>query len=394
MTRVMFVLGLTLLVAGVCAFAQAPAPAPAPAPAAPPPPPPAPNPQEVKQVNVSVKIVEFQTTKGMETGLSAYLLQRKNYYTFGRVTSGDGAIRTADITFPTNTASAITVFLDQMRIGEYGLEAVLQALVDENRAFILSQPKAMVTVGSPIPTQIQTTQRIPYENTVVVGATAVQTTAFRDTGVSLTVQAPAIIDDDGNPNTPNDTYIQLLVSAAVNEEGQQIVIALDDKVPSGGIFGSVSNAIKVPEFFSRSVATSVWVRHGQVLLLGGLYRNTKDRKLSTLPWLLQGENAVRGLVDNMLPAGMPENPVSSSLGNRTNSEGRRELVFLIKAELWRPAYTVGGDISMSGTAAEGDKEPSPRGVVQEIKDGSKSADDKIRGEPGATAVQPNSGGGK
>jgi Flp pilus assembly secretin CpaC len=341
-----------------------------------------------------VKIVEFQTTKGVETGLSAYLLQRKKYYTFGRVTPGSGAVRSADITFPTNTTSAITVFLDQMHIGEYDLEAVLQGLVDENRAFILSQPKAMVTVGSPIPTQIQTTQRIPYENTVVVGATAVQTTAFRDTGVSLTVLAPAIIDDDGNPNTTNDTYIQLLVSAAVNEQGQQIVVALDDKVPSGSIFGSVSNAIRVPEFFSRSVATSVWVRHGQVLLLGGLYRNIKDKKISTLPWLLQGENAVMGLVGNMLPTGIPENPLSSSLGNRTSAEGRRELVFLIKAELWRPAYTIAGDLAKSDAEAAGPKVRSLSGVIQEVKDASKGPPETIKGEPAATAAKAGSGGGK
>jgi len=391
MIRVSLVLALMLYLAGACAFAQAPPPAPAPAP---PPPPAAPNPQDVKQVNVSVKIVEFQTTKGVETGLSAYLLQRKKYYTFGRVTLGDGAVRSADITFPTNTTSAITVFLDQMRIGEYNLEAVLQGLVDENRAFILSQPKAMVTVGSPIPTQIQTTQRIPYENTVVVGATAVQTTAFRDTGVSLTVQAPAIIDDDGNPNTTNDTYIQLLVSAAVSEEGQQIVVALDDKVLSSSISGNVSSAIKVPEFLSRSVATSVWVRHGQVLLLGGLYRNTKDKKLSTLPWLLQGENTVMGLVNNILPSGLPENPVSSSLGNRTNSEGRRELVFLIKAELWRPAYTIAGGPAASGDDTAGAKGPSLSGVIQEVKDASKGPPGEIKGEPAATAVEPNSGGSK
>jgi hypothetical protein len=341
-----------------------------------------------------VKIVEFQTTKGMETGLSAYLLQREKHYTFGRVTPGSGAVRNADITFPASPASTITVFLDQMRIGAYDLEAVLQGLVDENRAFILSQPKAMVTVGSPIPTQIQTTQRIPYENTVVVGATAVQTTAFRDTGVSLTVQAPAIIDDDGNPNTTNDTYIQLLVSAAVNEEGEQMVIALDDKVLSSSISGSVCSAIRVSGFFSRSVATSVWVRHGQVLLLGGLYRNTKDKKLSTLPWLMQGENTVMGLVDSILPSGLPENPLSSSLGNRTSSEGRRELVFLIKAELWRPAYTIAGDLAKSDAEAAGPKGSSLSGVIQEVKDASKGPPGTIKGEPAATAAEAGSGGGK
>jgi len=391
MVRRIGIVGLLMMAAGAWVYAQQPA---APPPASPPPPPP--NPQDVKQVNVSVKIVEFQTTKGVETGLSAYFLNRNQGGTFGAVTDSSGRVTRADLTFPTNTASAITVFLDQIHFSNTDLEVVLQGLVDQNRAFILSQPKAMVTVGSPIPTTIQTTQRIPYENTVVVGATAVQTTAFRDTGVSLTVRAPTIIDDDKNPDTKDDIYIQLLVSAMVNEEGQEIVVALDDRMQSTGIFGQNSNAIRVPEFFSRSVATSVWVRHGQVLLLGGLFRNTKDRKLATLPWLLQGENAVMGLVDHLVPGQTIGNPISSTLGNRAISEGRRELVFLIKAELWRPVETVAKDMDLAGSdTAESEKKAEPPGVIQSISDTPKATAEGAKGEPAdKSAAQPGSGGGK
>ncbi|HNR33632.1 MAG TPA: hypothetical protein PKO36_00535 [Candidatus Hydrogenedentes bacterium] len=381
-----------LLIGGGWAFAQAPAASPAPLPA---PPPPA-NPDDVKQVNVSVKIVEFQTSKGSETGLSAYFKQRQRTNALGQVLTNLGYVRAADVTFPTNTTSAITVFLDQIRLPEDDMEMVLQALVHQDRAFILSQPKAMVTVGSPIPTTIQTTNRIPYQNTVVVGATAVQTTAFRDTGVSLTVQAPAIQDDDGNPATTDDTYIQLLVSAAVNEQGQQITVALDDRVATGGIFGAATNAIKVPEFVSRSVATSVWVRHGQVLLLGGLYRNTKNKNLATLPWLTQGENSVLGVVDKVLPTKFLGTPLSSTLGNSTSQFSRRELVFLIKAELWRPAYTVVKELTPVGTGGDepAKKKGTLSGVIQEISDIPKGLIEGKRDGSEKTDVQSNLGGGQ
>ncbi len=386
--RIVIIVSL-VWVACAGAFAQAPA-----APALPPMPPPPASPTDIKQVNVSVKIVEFQTSKGVETGLSAYFLQQQKTTKTGRVITDSANVRSADITFPTNATSAITVFLDQLHLPEGNLEVVLQGLVDQDRAFILSQPKAMVTIGSPIPTTIQTSKRVPYENTVVVGATAVQTTAFRDTGVSLTVQAPAIIDDDANPATTDDIYIQLLISAAVNEEGQKIVVALDDKMGAGGIFGQQSNAIKVPEFFSRSVATSVWVRHGQVLLLGGLYRNTKDKKLATLPWLLQGENAAMGLLDNVVPGTLAGNPVSASLGNRAVSEGRRELVFLIKAELWRPAYTVAKDVDTGALDEPEKKKPTLGGVIQGITDIPKSLGGEKTESPGNVSAEPAEGGGK
>lgn len=377
MSRRMRILSVICIAAGVCAYAEDP----------PPPPPPVPNPEDIQQVNVSVKIVEFQTSKGVETGLSAYFRQRNRNRAFGRVSSGNGNITSADITFPTSTTAGITVFLDQIRLSEGDMEMVLQALVDQNRAFILSQPRAMVSVGSPTPTTIQTTQRIPYENTVVVGATAVQTTAFRDTGVSLTVSAPEIVDDDGNIGTTDDTYIKLLVSAAVNEEGQRIVVALDDQMAAGGIFGQGSNAIRVPEFVSRSVATSVWVRHGQVLLLGGLYRNTENKNLSTLPWLTQGEDMLVGLAEHVVPGNFLASPVSASVGNRSTNESRRELVFLIKAELWRPAYTVATGLTPAGMDPPPKKKPSITSVIEGISD-------ELSGSGDPESVGANLGGGQ
>lgn len=313
---------------------------------------------------MAVKIVEFQTTKGLETGLSAYFRQRNEPRPFGRVTSGNGAITAGDLTFPTSTQEGITVFLDRLS-GVYGdFEVVLQGLVEQNRAFILSRPKAMVPVAEPTPTVIQTIQEIPYENTVVVGATAVQTTGFRETGVTLTVQALEVIDDDADPRTVDDIYIKLVLTASVKELGQRITVALDDAVASSGtVFNQTSNAISVPEFISRDITTTVWVRHGQVLILGGLYRNTESKALSTLPWLTQGEDFVEGLVRRVLPWDNASVPVSSALGNNRESEGRRELVFIIMTELWRPAYTVASEFGFEAAA------PAPEEVKKKLSPG-------------------------
>jgi len=325
---------------------------------------------EPQQVSVSVKIVEFQTTKGVETGLSAYFLQRNKVRAWGRTTSGNGNIRVADLTFP-STASAITVFLDNITTNYGDIEVVLQALVDQNRAFILSQPQAMVTVGGSVPTTIKTTQQIPYEDTVVVGATARQVTKFRPTGVDLTVTAPQMVDDDGNLDTNDDTFVQLTVNASVNEEGQRIVVGLADQTAQGGPFTQSSNAIPVPELITRSVSTTVWVRHGQVLLLGGLYRNTKNKNLTTLPWLTQGEDVAMGLASRVIPGTRSlGSPLSASIGNRRTSEGRRELVFLIKAELWRPAYALPTGLGPETFEADAVSEIGKGliGVVEEISE--------------------------
>jgi len=316
--------------------------------------------QGQEQVNVSVKIIEYQMTKGVETGLSAYFKQRNDPLPYGRVTNENGVITSADLTFPASTSAGITVFLDRLtnRYGDF--EVVLQGLVDENRASILSQPNVMAKVGSDVPTIISATQRIPYENTVVVGSTTVQTTNFRDTGVQLTVNATDLRDEDGDFGTTEDTYIRLTLNAVVNEEGQRIVVALDDQV-AGGVFTTQSNAITAPEFVSRGISTDVWVRHGQVLVLGGLFRTSKGKDLTTLPWLPQANTMANGLVRRVSPINLPEIPLTTGLGNQSNSQERRELVFLVKAERWKKSFTLADEF---GFEEEGEEKVSNTSLMR------------------------------
>jgi Flp pilus assembly secretin CpaC len=326
------------------------------------------------QVNVSVRVLEFQTTEGLETGLSAYFARRNKERAYGRVTSGNGAVTSADLTFPTATAGGITVFLDRIRLAEGDMEVILQALEDENRASILARPRAMVVVGSPVPTHIQTVDEIPYEETVSVGANIVQVVKRKPAGVTLTATVPQVIDDDGDWTTQDDTYIMLNIVAEVNEEGQRITVALDDQF-TGGLITGGQNAIRVPEFISRSVKTTVWVRHGQVLILGGLYRTNKTSSSSSVPWLSQAENVAVGALSRAVPGNFVGSPLSATIGSRSVTDSRRELVFLIKAEIWRQAFTVDPFLfDENGEAPAETEEPeedrkSPKEVITDIVEG-------------------------
>lgn len=360
---ILVAVAITVIIAPM-ATGQDAAPADAPAEAAPP----APE-LEPQQVNVSVKVVEFQTTKGLETGLSAYFQRVNKERAYGRISSGNGAITTADLTFPSSRSSGITVFLDQLHMSEGDLEIVLQALAEENRAFVLSQPRALVKAGGP-GTILGTVQNIPYENTQVVGSTAVQVTAYRDTGVAVNVRVPAIIDDDGDPQTQNDTYIALDLDAEVKEEGQRIVIALDDRLV-GGDFALAQQALRAPELISRQIRTRVWVRHGQVLVIGGLYRNVNNKSLDTVPWLNQAEDVAVGLANRLIPGNLVPSPLSASIGNRSTEESRRELVFFIKAEVVPLSYTVMGGHGFNDMPVEERMTlPRPKDVITDVLEGS------------------------
>lgn len=324
--------------------------------------------QKPQQVVVSVKIIEFQATKGVETGLSAYFAKVARPQPFGRVDSTGPGITSADLTFPTNTAAGITVFLDRISLSDGEIEMVLQALVDENRAFILSRPHAMVKVNEEAPTIIETTQKIPYPTTRVVGSTAVQITAFEDTGVKLEIKVPEVIDDDGNWSTTEDTYIHLDVNAFVKEEGQRIVVALEDQLTTGNDFATGQNALLVPEFVSRSIDTEVWVRQGQVLMLGGLYRNSDTKNISTVPLLSQAEDALVGVAQNVVAGAANATPLTGTIGSRDSEKSRRELVFLIKAETWRPAFTISDDLGLQ-QQSQTQKRRTPGDIITSVTQG-------------------------
>lgn len=320
--------------------------------------------QETQQVNVSVKIIEFQSNRLYSTGLSAYFRQRAETR-WGRVQLPTGAITEADLTFPRADTVGLTVFLDRISFNYGDIEMVLQALVDQGRAFILSRPQAMVMVGAAQPTVIETVQKVPFESTQVVGATAFQVTDFRETGVRLEVSALAVHNEDGDVDTTADNFIQLRINAKVDEEGSRVPVALDNRLSS-----DLGNLISVPQFSNRQITTTVWVPHGQVLILGGLFLNRKNKDLTTLPWLTQGQDFINGSIQRFTPFSTPAVPVTSALGRNQDERSRRELVFLIKADLWRASYTIADEFGFEEEEAEEEAEKKrPQDVIGDVLQG-------------------------
>ncbi len=337
--------------------------------------------EQPRQVDVSVKIVEFQTNSILETGFSAYFVREAIQRPYGRVSSGRGAITTADLTFPTNGNPTITAFLDRIAISEGDIELILQALAEENRAFILSKPKAKVVLGSSV--TIGTETEVPYEATKVVGPTAQQITQFRPTGVSMTLNLHDIIDDDGDWTQDSDTYINLTIDASVRELGQNFVVALDDGVLPATNFSQSQNALSAPEFITRAINTNVWVRSGQVLVLGGLYRRTHQKSLRTAPMLTQLEDFTINMAENIVPGNFLASPLSATIGNRASAEEFRELVFIVKADVWRPsgasAYKFFDDVEDSD---EEEKEATtPGNLIKDVLTLPRDIAEGITGEP-------------
>jgi hypothetical protein len=247
---------------------------------------------------------------------------------------------------------------------------VLQALADENNAFILSRPRVMVMVGEATPTEIKTVQENPYARPTVVGTTVINATDFRDTGVTLWVWVRKVIDDDGDWNTTHDTYVQMYIVAEVTERGQDEVIAADPR------FGA-SQQISAPSFLTRRIDTKVWVRHGEVLVMGGLFRNQDLRSIDTAPWMSKAENVAVGFAERFVPGNFLGTPLSSTVGARDVEEQRRELAFFIKSEIWRPAYTVVDDFMLFDEEDEPRERRSPTDVIEDVLGGISDTSESI-----------------
>lgn len=321
--------------------------------------------KQPQQVDVSVKIVEFQTNNLLETGFSAYFVREAVNRPYGRVSSGQGHITTADLTFPTTGTPTVTAFLDRIAISDGDIELILQALEEENRAFILSRPKAMVVLNKTV--ELGTVTRVPYEKTQVVGTTAQQITDFRETGVSMKLTLNDIIDDDGDWTRNTDTYINLVIDASVKELGQQFVVALDDGQLPATNFNQRQNALTAPEFITRQINTDVWVRDGQVLVLGGLYRRTYRKSLRTVPMLTQLEDFTINAAENIVPGNFLASPISATIGNRASNEEFRELVFIVKADVWEASSASPYKFFQDIEPEEEEEEPTrPTDIIRDV----------------------------
>ena len=102
-------------------------------------------------------------------------------------------------------------------------------------------------------------------------------------------------------------------------------------------------------------------------MLGGLYRNSESKSIATAPLIAQAENAAVGLVQGIASGNIAATPVSATLGSRKADESRRELAFLIKAETWRPAFSISDDLGF--VQQEANKRRSPTDVIVEVAQG-------------------------
>lgn len=176
------------------------------------------------------------------------------------------------------------------------ISATLNALEERTNVKVVSAPKLVVLnnqtaslqVGDQVPIQTQSAQSVENPDAPIVNAIE-----YRDTGVILKV-------------TPR-----------VNANG---LVLLDIAQEVSDISSRSIQGISSPIISTRRVSTSIAVQDGQVVTLGGLFRDSNSFGKNGLP-ILSRIPILGGLL----------------FGNQKNVQNRTELIILIKPHVLRTA---------------------------------------------------------
>jgi type II secretory pathway component GspD/PulD (secretin) len=201
--------------------------------------------QTPKQVMIEVVIVDVQLNDETEIGVN-----------WQRITGGNTEKYTQ--TLATTLATAGTSGMDFSFLRD-GIDVTIHALQQVKDVEILASPKIMVVSGQSA--MIQTVEEIPYtEQSETSAGGSLTSTQFREVGVTLNVTA-TITDDD---------RIKLMV------QPEQSV--------NTGRFGT-QNQSGVPIIDTRKAMTTLMMKDGQAVVMGGLRSRTKRNTVDKIPLL-------------------------------------------------------------------------------------------------------------
>jgi len=142
-------------------------------------------------------------------------------------------------------------------------QAALSALEQDSRVNILSSPhvlasdnkEAKIAISTEIP--VATTEYTVTTGTDPILETSIQ---YRDTGVILTV----------TPHINESGLVTMDINQEVSEQSTNVSVAGKD----------------YPSFYKRSVQTTLTVKHGQTIVIGGLIKETESDSMAGVPCLI------------------------------------------------------------------------------------------------------------
>lgn len=229
----------------------------------------------VKQVQIEARIVEvnknFSQDLGIRWGVSkpthlSGTLQGANQLQLPQGIANPANVPIAqrlnlDLVAAPSNAIPASVGIALAKLGDnILLDLELSALESQGQAELISSPSVITTNQQAA--VIESGKEIPYQESTSSGATAV---AFKKAVLSLKV-TPQITPDN-----------KILMDLQINQDAD-----------------SGERVLGVPIILTKQIQTNVLVNNGQTIVLGGIYKQDKNKAIKRIPFL--GELPVVGIL--------------------------------------------------------------------------------------------------
>lgn len=243
--------------------------------------------KKIPQVMIEIKLVEVNEQASKTLGMSYGYGQKQFGAAFNnsaqalsQVASGAGAGSTLQAAAVTNAGAppvnspGIKLDFQTLRNFTANFNAELNALVADSKAKILSNPRIATQSGKPA--QFSATEDVPIVETTQTATGATQAVRTLQIGEVIKV-TPLMIDTE-------DGFVTLELNPSISSRGKDVIV----------------NGNPVPERIDRQLRTTMKVKSGESIVLGGLKRKNTSTASSKLPILgdipfigaLFGANAV------------------------------------------------------------------------------------------------------
>ncbi len=254
-----------------------------------------------QQVMVEVVLLDVQLKDDSEIGVNWDLLSNERYpfgyrqnLTTSRLSSTPETSGTASGT--ADTIGSATAFNSLGTGGDIGVifgtvRNVIHLVQEKRNVNILAAPRTLVVSGRSA--TIDAVEQIPYREVTDTGAGgqgALTSTQFKDVGVKL--QVSVVVTDD------NDIFL---------------TVASEQSVKTG------ESADGIPVTDSRKTDTSLLLKNGETVVIGGLRREEKTRQVSQIPLL--GDLPLIGFLFKTTIVGKSKSELVVLLSPRLNQSG-------------------------------------------------------------------------
>jgi general secretion pathway protein D len=209
----------------------------------------------VPQVMIEIKLIELTEQASRVLGVS---------YGFGERQFGVGFNNTAltPAASPNGTpvqSGGLTVSFDALRNFTANFNAQINALVQNSKAKILSNPRIAAQNGKPA--TFTSTESVPVVTTTQTAAGQTQSVSQLAIGETINV-TPLLID-------PVTGFVTITLNPVIGTRGKDVIV----------------NGNPVPEVLNRSIQTTMKVRSGEAIVIGGLKRKNNSTASNKIPLL-------------------------------------------------------------------------------------------------------------